>query len=152
MLWRQGSFALLRCLFIHYSDQISEGSEVLKVALCVKIQKWHRVSQSLTKVRYRAARAAKKRKLGEEYCEESIPGMRVLCPKEGQAAMRKESLGRPRSPAHRESWVGSASLHMPAQLISRVGTVKPFSLDSCPYVGGTTHGLGLLVWMTSGRW
>ena len=37
-----------------------------------------------------------KGKHGQEYCEESILGMHVLCPKERQARMRKESLGRPR--------------------------------------------------------
>ena len=34
---------------------MSEGSQVSKVTLCVEILKWHPV----TKVRYRAARAAK---------------------------------------------------------------------------------------------
>ena len=49
----------------HHSDQMSEGSQVSKVALCVKILKWHSLThqslthQSLTEVRYRAARAAK---------------------------------------------------------------------------------------------
>ena len=42
---------------------MSEGSEVSKVTLCVKILKWqsltHSVTHSVTKVRYRAARAAK---------------------------------------------------------------------------------------------
>ena len=38
---------------------MSEGPQVSKVTLCVKILKWHPVSESLTKVRYRAARAAK---------------------------------------------------------------------------------------------
>ena len=46
-----------------YSEQMSEGSEVSKVTLCVKFLKWHpltdSVGHSLTKVRYRAARAAK---------------------------------------------------------------------------------------------
>ena len=48
-------------------NQMSEGSEVSKVTLCVKILKWQSVSQSvsesLTKVRYRAARAAKNSKM-----------------------------------------------------------------------------------------
>ena len=55
------------CLFVfsswQHSDQMSEGFQVSKVSLCVKILKWqsltHWVSESLTKVRYRAARAAK---------------------------------------------------------------------------------------------
>ena len=54
------------CLFIflsrHHSDQMSEGSKVSKVTLCVEILKWRWVTESLTKVRYRAARAAKKTK------------------------------------------------------------------------------------------
>ena len=37
---------------------MSEGLEVSKVTICVKILKWHPVIDSLTKVRYRAARAA----------------------------------------------------------------------------------------------
>ena len=37
-----------------------KGSQVSKVTLCVKIQKWRSVTHPLTKVRYRAARAAKK--------------------------------------------------------------------------------------------
>ena len=39
----------------HYPDQMSEGYQVSKVTLCVKILKWH----SISKGRYRAARAAK---------------------------------------------------------------------------------------------
>ena len=59
------SFCLFSfCLFLvflsrHHSDQMSEGSPVSKVTPCVKILKWHPVTHSLTKVRYRAARAAK---------------------------------------------------------------------------------------------
>ena len=34
-------------------------SQVSRVTLCFKILKWHSISHSLTKVRYRAARAAK---------------------------------------------------------------------------------------------
>ena len=49
------------CRFWHHSGQISEGSQVSKVTLCVKILKWQWPTQSLTKVRYRAARAAKDR-------------------------------------------------------------------------------------------
>ena len=53
----------------HYSDQMSEGSQVSKVTLCVKILKWHppnqSVSQSLTKVMYRAAREAKNIRCGK---------------------------------------------------------------------------------------
>ena len=37
-----------------------EGSQVSKVTLCVEILKWHPLSDRLTKVRYRAAGAAKK--------------------------------------------------------------------------------------------
>ena len=43
----------------HHSDQMSEGAQVSKVTLCVKILKWHPLTHSLTMVRYRAARAAK---------------------------------------------------------------------------------------------
>ena len=39
---------------------MSEESQVSKVTLCVKILKWQSLSESLTKVRYRAAGAAKK--------------------------------------------------------------------------------------------
>ena len=50
---------------------MSEGSEVSKVTICVKILKWHPVTQSLTqsvtKARYRADRADKKRSF--EACE-----------------------------------------------------------------------------------
>ena len=50
------------CLFVflsgHHSDQMSGGSWVSKVIICVEISKVA-VTQSLTKVRYRAARAAK---------------------------------------------------------------------------------------------
>ena len=38
------SFCLFVFLFRHHFDQMSEGSEVSKVTLCVKIQKWHWVS------------------------------------------------------------------------------------------------------------
>ena len=38
---------------------MSEGSQVSKVTICVEILKWHWPSHWLTKVRYRAARAAK---------------------------------------------------------------------------------------------
>ena len=65
------------CLFVFLSFlsfcldiTMSEGSQISKVTLCVKIQKWHWVSQSvsdsLTKVRYRAARAAKKKEIIKE--------------------------------------------------------------------------------------
>ena len=57
------SFCLFVFLSWQHSDQMSEGSQVSKVTLCVKIQKWysasHSLTNSLTKVRYRAARAAK---------------------------------------------------------------------------------------------
>ena len=40
------------CLFVflswHHSDQMSEGSQVLKVTLCVKILKWQSMTHSLT--------------------------------------------------------------------------------------------------------
>ena len=63
-------FFVFFCLFVffvflstHHSDQMCEGSEVSKVTLYVKILKWHSpsqwVSEWVTKVRYRAARAAK---------------------------------------------------------------------------------------------
>ena len=39
---------------------MSEGSQVSKVTLCVKNFKWRSVTDWLTEVRYRAARAAKK--------------------------------------------------------------------------------------------
>ena len=45
---------------------MSEESQVSKVTLCVKILKWQSLSQSLTKVRYRAARAAKNKEKKEE--------------------------------------------------------------------------------------
>ena len=55
---------LFFCLFVfssrHSSDQMSEGSQVSKVTLCVKILKWRSVTDPVTKVKYRAARAAKK--------------------------------------------------------------------------------------------
>ena len=58
-------------LSAHHSDQMSEGSQVSKVTLCVKILKWrsltHSLTHSLTKVRYRAARAAKKIIVGQQY-------------------------------------------------------------------------------------
>ena len=60
-------FVSLPFVFLSWnlSDQMSEGSEVSNVTLCVKILKWQWVSQWvsewLTKVRYRAARAAKTR-------------------------------------------------------------------------------------------
>ena len=38
---------------------MSEGFQLSRATLCVKIQKWQWVSDSVTKVRYRAARAAK---------------------------------------------------------------------------------------------
>ena len=53
------SFCLYVFLSRHHSDEMSEGLEVSKVTICVKILKWHPVIDSLTKVRYRAARAAK---------------------------------------------------------------------------------------------
>ena len=54
--------------------------------------------------------------------------------------MRKESLGRARQ------LTGKVSLAAyPRAADFEVWTVKPFSLDSCPYsyVGGRTHGLDL---------
>ena len=53
------------CLFAFLSfcldiTQMSEGSQVPKVTLCVQIIKWQSLTHWLTKVRYRAARAAKK--------------------------------------------------------------------------------------------
>ena len=54
------SFCFSVFLSRHHSDQMSEGSQLSMVTLCVKIQKWQSVTQSLTKVSYRAARAAKK--------------------------------------------------------------------------------------------
>ena len=53
------SFCLYVFLSRHHSDEMSEGLEVSKVTICVKILKWHPVIDSLTKVRCRAARAAK---------------------------------------------------------------------------------------------
>ena len=53
------SFCLYVFLSRHHSDEMSEGLEVSKVTICVKILKWHPVTDSLTKVRYRAASAAK---------------------------------------------------------------------------------------------
>ena len=44
----------------HHFDPMSEGSDVSKVTLCVETLKWQSVTESVTKVRYRAARAAKK--------------------------------------------------------------------------------------------
>ena len=41
-----------------HSDQMSEGSQVSRVTLYVQILKWRWLTDSLTKVRYRAARAA----------------------------------------------------------------------------------------------
>ena len=38
---------------------MSEGSQVSEVTLCVEILKWHPLTHWVTKVRYRAARAAK---------------------------------------------------------------------------------------------
>ena len=53
-------------LSIHHAVQMSEGSQVWKVTLCVEILKWRSLTHSkthwLTKVSYRAARAAKKTK------------------------------------------------------------------------------------------
>ena len=45
-----------------HSDQMSEGFQVSKVTHSVEILKWHWITDSLTKVRYRAARAADKTK------------------------------------------------------------------------------------------
>ena len=47
-----------------------EGSQVSKVTFCVKIQKWHSVSE-VTKARYRAARSAKNNRL-KEYVNEEV--------------------------------------------------------------------------------
>ena len=49
------------CLFVllYFCPDMSEGCQVSKVTLCVKVLKWRLPSQSVTKVRYRAARAAK---------------------------------------------------------------------------------------------
>ena len=43
-------FCIFLCAFLsgHQSDQMSEGSQVWKVTLCVKILKWRSVSQSVT--------------------------------------------------------------------------------------------------------
>ena len=57
------SFCFSVFLSRHHSDQMSEGSQVSKVSLCVKILKWHPPTDPVTKVRYRAARAAKKTNL-----------------------------------------------------------------------------------------
>ena len=46
--------------FWHHSDQMSEGTQVSKVTLCVQILNSHGLTHSLTKDRYWAARAAKK--------------------------------------------------------------------------------------------
>ena len=43
----------------HHPDQMSGASQVSKITIHVKIRKWHSVSHSVTKGRYRAARAAK---------------------------------------------------------------------------------------------
>ena len=43
----------------NHFDQMSEGSQVSKVTLCVEILKWQSPTTTKTKVRYRAARAAK---------------------------------------------------------------------------------------------
>ena len=56
------TLSFLSCLSLlswHRSDQMYQGSQVSKVNLCVKILKWHWLTESLTNVRYRAARAAK---------------------------------------------------------------------------------------------
>ena len=42
------SFCLSVFLSRHHSDQMSEGSEVSKVTLCVKVLKWHPLSHWLT--------------------------------------------------------------------------------------------------------
>ena len=43
---------------LHF-DQMSEGSQISKFAIFVKILNWQSLSDSLTRVKYRAARAAK---------------------------------------------------------------------------------------------
>ena len=53
------SLFLFVILSVHHAVQMSEGSEVSKVSLCVNILKWQSVTDSVTKVRYRAAWAAK---------------------------------------------------------------------------------------------
>ena len=68
VLWRQGSFARLRCLSFylcvflsgHHSDRISEGSQVSNVTLCVQILKCHWLINRPTDRKYSDARAAKK--------------------------------------------------------------------------------------------
>ena len=52
-------FLSFYCLSFCFLSDMSEGSQVSKVTLCVKIQKWQWVSEWVTKARYRAARAAK---------------------------------------------------------------------------------------------
>ena len=59
---------------------MSEGSQVSKVTICVKILKWHPVIDSLTKVRYRAARAAKN--WGLSHCRFSL-SHHLARPREG---------------------------------------------------------------------
>ena len=72
------------CLYVflsrHHSDEMSEGLEVSKVTICVKILKWHPVIDSLTKVRYRAARAAKN--WGLSHCRFSL-SHHLARPREG---------------------------------------------------------------------
>ena len=76
--------------------------------------------------------------------------MRVLCPgpgREGHTGCNEEGKSGSASPDHLRGKV--RRLPIPAQLISREWAVKPFLLDSCPYVGGRTYGLVLLVWIIS---
>ena len=42
------SFCFSVFLSRHHSDQMSEGSQVSKVSLCVKILKWHLPTQSVS--------------------------------------------------------------------------------------------------------
>ena len=66
----------------HQSDQMSEGSQVSKVTLCVEILKWQSaLTTTKTKVRYRAARAAKNT-FGEGWASWCSPSRRRLphCP------------------------------------------------------------------------
>lgn len=53
------SFLFFEFLSRNHSDQMSEGPQVLKVTIFVQILKWRSLSESVTKVRYRAARASK---------------------------------------------------------------------------------------------
>ena len=64
---------------------MSEGSEVSKVTLCVETLKWQSVTESVTKVRYRAARAAKKADKNGAILVQIVPSYQHLfwMPREG---------------------------------------------------------------------